>query len=136
MTSYGKRLMVSNIVRNGSLWNYIVFEKEEIFHKFDFANSDLEFEVSKSTILTHTTSCEYFFFFIIISQLRRPLSSNFHRFVILCICWDTWSEQTGLWQLPIVSSVFKRDWTCTPFGLAQSVVYREACRLCCLFSYY
>ena len=35
------------------------------------------------------------------------LSSNFHRLVILCICWDTPSEKTGLWQVPIVSSVFK-----------------------------
>ena len=28
-------------------------------------------------------------------------------FAILCIYWDTLSEKTGLWQLPIVSSVFK-----------------------------
>ena len=37
------------------------------------------------------------------------LSSNFHRFVILCICWYTPSEKTGLWKLPIVSSVFKEE---------------------------
>ena len=35
------------------------------------------------------------------------LNPNFHRFVILCICWDTPNEKTGLRQLPIVSSVFK-----------------------------
>ena len=39
------------------------------------------------------------------------LSSNFHRCVILCICWDTPSEKTGLWQIPMVSSVFKH-WFC------------------------
>ena len=56
-------------------------------------------------------------FFLLFCELTRPfcwiknfddwLSSNFHRFVILCICWDTSSEKTGLWQLPIVSRVFK-----------------------------
>ena len=40
-------------------------------------------------------------------NIDDQLSSNFHRFIILCICWDTPSEKTGLWQLPIVSSVFK-----------------------------
>ena len=35
------------------------------------------------------------------------MSSNFHRFIIWCTCWDTLSEETGLWQLPNVSSVFK-----------------------------
>ena len=45
--------------------------------------------------------------FIIFSQLRWPLGSNFHRFVILSLCWDTPSEKTGLWQLPKVSSAFK-----------------------------
>ena len=51
-----------------------------------------------------------FFLWIVISQLWRPIieSSNFHRFVILCICWDTHSEKTGLWQLPNLSSVFNR----------------------------
>ena len=94
-------------MRNGSLWSNVVFEKGVIFHEFDFETSELD-EVSKSTcIWKHTTSCDkVFFFFNIISQLRRPLSSNFHRFVILWICWDTLSEKTGLWQLPIVSTVF------------------------------
>ena len=35
------------------------------------------------------------------------MSPNFYRFAILCICWDTSSEKTGLWQLPRVSSGFK-----------------------------
>ena len=35
-------------------------------------------------------------------------SSNFYRLVISCVCWDTASETTGLWQLPIVSTVFKK----------------------------
>ena len=41
------------------------------------------------------------FSFIIISptDFDDRLSSNFHRLVILCICWDTPSERTGLWQL-------------------------------------
>ena len=42
--SNGERLIVQNIVRN------LVFEKEVIFHKFDFETSQLDFEVSKSNI--------------------------------------------------------------------------------------
>ena len=45
-TSNGERLVVQSIVRNGSLWGAVVFEKEVIFKEFDFETSDLEFEVS------------------------------------------------------------------------------------------
>ena len=51
----GERLIVKNIVRNGSLWSDVVFEKEVIFHEFDFKTSDLEFGDSKSSICKHTT---------------------------------------------------------------------------------
>ena len=44
------------------------------------------------------------FFCIFDDQL---LSQNVDEFVILCICWDTPSENTSLWQLPKVSSAFK-----------------------------
>ena len=37
--------MVLNVVRNGSLLSAIVFEKEVIFHEFDFETSDLELEI-------------------------------------------------------------------------------------------
>ena len=50
------------------------------------------------------------------------MSSNFHRFVILCICWDTPSE-IGLWQLLIVSSVFK---------LCIKKIFYHALRYCTL----
>ena len=86
-----------------------VFEKELILHEFDFETSDLEIEVSKSSIWKHTTSCDKgVFSFIIISQLRRPIELIFSQVVYFkCICWDTSSEKTGLWQLPVVFSVFK-----------------------------
>ena len=49
--------------------------------------------------------------FIFLSVLSRNFDdrsySYFHRSVILCICWDTQTEKIVLWQLPIVSSVFK-----------------------------
>ena len=48
--SNGERLTVWNVVRNDSLWNPIVSQKDVIFHEFDFETSDVEFEVSKSTI--------------------------------------------------------------------------------------
>ena len=41
-----------------SLWSSVVFEKEVVFLKFDFETSDLEFEVSKSSIWKHTISCD------------------------------------------------------------------------------
>ena len=48
------------------------------------------------------------FFLSLLSRIfDDQLSSNFHRFVDLCICcWDTPSEKTGLWQLLKVYSVF------------------------------
>ena len=53
-----ERLMVLNIVRNGSLWSDVVFEKEVIFHEFDFETSSLELEVLKSSIWKHKHSCD------------------------------------------------------------------------------
>ena len=48
---------------------------------------------------------EFFSLLLVISRnFNDRLSSNFHRFVFVCICWDTQSEITGLWQLSIVSS--------------------------------
>ena len=91
-------------MRNGSLWSNIVFETEVISHEFDFKTSELDFEVPKSSTWKHTTSCDKGVFS---SNFDDQLSSNFHRFVSLCICWDTPSEKTDLWQLPKVSSVFK-----------------------------
>ena len=55
-------------------------------------------------------------FFLSLSYFDDQLSLNFQRFVILCICWDTPTVKTSLWQLPIVSSVFKKKvapHTCT-----------------------
>ena len=82
-------------MRNGSLWNDVVFEKEGIFHEFDFKTSDLEFEVSTSSIWKHTTSCDkgVFSSIINISQLGQPIE------LLTCICWDTQSEKAGLRQL-------------------------------------
>ena len=55
-------LVVLTVVRSGSLWSNVDFEKEVIFHEFDFDTSDLEFEVPKSRIWKHTTSCDKGFF--------------------------------------------------------------------------
>ena len=60
-----------------------------------------------------------FFLSLLSRNFDDQLSSNFHRFVILCICWDTPSEKTGLWQLPIVSSVFKGNIYHWFFGIVQ-----------------
>ena len=44
----------------------------------------------------------FFFLSLLSRKFDDQLSSNFNRFVILCICWDTPSGKTGLWKLPIV----------------------------------
>ena len=46
-----------------------------------------------------------FFLSLLSRNFDDQLSSYFHRCVNLCICWDTLSEKTGLWQLPTMSSV-------------------------------
>ena len=67
--------MVLNIVRNGSLWSDVVFEKEVIFHEFDFETSSLEFEVTKSSIWKHTTSCDKGVF-VFHSYLATPTTNQ------------------------------------------------------------
>ena len=48
------------------------------------------------------------FSFIIISQLQWPVELKFsNACYFMHICWDTPSEENGLWQLPKVSSAFK-----------------------------
>ena len=89
-----ERLMVWNIVRNGSLWIHVVFEQEVIFLEFDFETSELDLEVSKLIISKHTTLCDKGVFGFIILQLRRPYwAQHFHRFVMLCICWEVENHQ-------------------------------------------
>ena len=39
-----------------------------------------------------------FFLSLLSLNFEDQLSSNLHRVVFLCICWDTLSEKTGLWQ--------------------------------------
>ena len=126
--SNGERLILLDIVRNSSLWSDIVFEKSVIFHKFDFETSDLELEVSKSSIWLRTTSCYIkgvFFLSLLSRNFDDLLNSNFHRFVILCICWGTPSEKNGLWQLPIVSSVFNQ--TEADYGSTEQINNMHLC---------
>ena len=57
-----------NIVKNGSLWSNVVFKKDVFFQKFEFETSDLEYEVSKSSIWKHTTSCDKGVFLSLLSR--------------------------------------------------------------------
>ena len=91
-------------MRKGSLWSDVVFKKEVIFHEFDFETSSLEFEVSKSSIWKHTTSCDKGVFSFFHSYLATPSTDRAQIFTGLFL--HTPSEKTGLWQLPIVSNVF------------------------------
>ena len=51
VTINGELLIVQNIVGNGSLLSNVVFEKEVIVHEFDFETSELDFAVSKSSMI-------------------------------------------------------------------------------------
>ena len=57
------------------------------------------------------------------SNFDDQLSSNFHRFVISCICWDTPTEKTSLRPLPIVSTAFKGLF----FSVNSSLRHRRHC---------
>ena len=69
------------------------------------------FEVSKSSIWKHTFWWQWcFFFHCYLGTFTTDWAQTWiHRFAILCICWDTLSEKTDLWQLPTVSTIFKRE---------------------------
>ena len=92
-------------MRNSSLWRDTVFEKEVIFHEFDFETSKLEFEVSKSSIWKRTFFC-FFHYYLATSTTDWAQIFTVWLFYAF-LCWDTISVKTSLWQLPIVASVFK-----------------------------
>ena len=70
----------TNIVRNGFLWSN---------------------EVSNSNIWKAQFVRQGFFLRVFSCNFNDQLSPDFHRFVILCICWDTPSEKT--WSLTIIT---------------------------------
>ena len=95
-------------MRNGSLWNNVVFEKEVIFHDFDFETSDLEFwGLETKHLKAHKFVWLGFFFFIIISQLRRLIELKFSQ-----VCYFTYMlRYTNLWE----------DWSLTNTNSVHSV---------------
>ena len=98
-------------MRNGSLWSNVVFEKEVIFHKFDFETLDLELiwglEIKHQLESIQLKGC--FFLSLLSRNFDKQLSSIFYKLVILCIqgCWDIPRDKTSHWQLPIVTTAFK-----------------------------
>ena len=77
-------LIVQNIVRKGFLWSHS-------------SNNRLQLKYFCMHLKAHKIVQQGVFSFFISCNFDDQLSRNFHRFVILCICWD--SENTGLWQL-------------------------------------
>ena len=69
----------------------------------------------KYTHLWNNLSCNY----------DDQLSSNFHWFVILCICWETPSENTGLWQCYQMCPV--------PLKVGRSLCYSKC--VCLVFDF-
>ena len=64
--------------------------------------SSIVFNVNSHTNICDKGSCSS----LLSPNFDDQLSSNVHKFVFLCKCWDTPNEKTGLWQLPIASSAF------------------------------
>ena len=52
-----------------------------------------------------------FFLSLLFHKFDDRFCSNFHRFVILCICWDSPTVKASLWRLSIVFTAFKPN-TC------------------------
>ena len=52
----------------------------------------LKFESEKRLTVSKSETRVFFFFHLSPATLK----TNFHRFVIVCICWDTPSENIGL----------------------------------------
>ena len=72
----------------------------------------------------HNNLCKRVFFISLFSRNLKQLTSKFHRFVILCICWDTPKLEYNLWNLPNMSSAFNQ-WLKT--------IHSVICRIWLLF---
>ena len=99
--------IIGNINQNNCKHNNLLGNEES--RDADSNNWKLQLKpfhyASESTHISLCNMCVFLLLFF--CKLGDQLSPNFHRFVILCECWDTPSKNTGLWQLPNVSSGFK-----------------------------
>ena len=97
---------------NGYLWNSVVFRNEVIFPRIWFRDLRVRFWGLEIKHLRAHNLCNKGVFLSLFSRnCDDQLSSNFHRFDIsICICWDTPSEKTGLWQLLVVSTAFNNTY--------------------------
>ena len=101
-------------MRNGSLWSNIVLRKRNIL-------TQIKKRLQSEGIWKHTNLCNKGVFSCII-----PLQFGkiFQRFVILQICWDTRSENTGLSQLPNVSSAFIHGYVPSVLSCCELTLHR------------
>ena len=77
-----------------------------------------------------------FYFSLLSREFDDRLSSNFHMFDILCIYWDTSTENAILWQLPIVSTAFNPPPYQRKLTRQISVVWGHYVQLVKLFNYF
>ena len=88
-------------MRNGSLWSNVVFEKQV----FSYLNINrLQPWTLIRHLKAHTFVQQGWFFF---HYSLATLMTNWVKMFADLSCWDTPSENTGLWQLPNVYSAFK-----------------------------
>ena len=101
VTSNWKRLVVENLVRNGSLWSNF----QQIWFR------DLKFRIWGLEI-KHLKAHNFvwpgiFFFHCYLATSMTNRAQVFTDLLFLCICWNTPTVKASLWQLPIVSTAFK-----------------------------
>ena len=99
-----------NIMRNGSLWRNVVFKKKKknISTNLISRPQNYTFWGPEIKHLNANNFVEKLFLPGIINvQLRRPVELKYSQVCYFMHSWYTPSEKTGLWQLLIVSSVFK-----------------------------
>ena len=95
----------TNIVRNGFLWSN---------------------EVSNSNIWKAQFVRQGFFLRVFSCNFNDQLSPDFHRFVILCICWDTPSEKT--WSFTTgVQCLYRRCFSYTSPNASKWLGYVSEC---------
>ena len=101
VTSNGELLIVYQVVRSGSLWSNTFFLTQNIKR------------LQLKSFIMHPKAHKvlqqgWFFFHCSLANSKTNWAIFLYRFVSLCnVCWDTPSENTGLWQLANLSSDFK-----------------------------
>ena len=125
-------------MRNGFLWSNVVFEKKVIYHS-NISRAEAVFKRMKAHQIC-AIIIFIFYFSLFSSNFDDKLSQNIVKDSIFhAYCWDTPSENTGLWQKTnVYKCLFYREKNCdcrfpgrsfTPFLIPCQVEVNKKGRL-------